>query len=313
MNSKFISFLAGVVVAGGVMGALLFRRSSNTTPVETSTAAAGESQAASAHSDLEAKLAAADAKLADLQAENVRLRGKLAGQTVASNSAARKKPNTGAGAMADMISALGGGGETNGEPSALQQMIQAQMETQINGQIAQMKSRLNLTPEQETSIRLFLQNQMKAGSELGMKMLSGSATQEEIEAAQKTVSGVTDINLLLSPEQRVEYTKMQTEEKQNGARLMANQNLLQVQSTLGLTQEQQDKLYSVFYDSAFSTLGGNSGGEGQASSPLDLRGRMEKEVAAMKGILTPEQIDQYRALQEQQINMVESIMKKGGK
>ncbi|HAB19226.1 MAG TPA: hypothetical protein DCE44_22660, partial [Verrucomicrobiales bacterium] len=116
---------------------------------------------------------------------------------------------------------------------------------------------------------------------------------------------------LLTPEQQTAYAELQREERSNSARLMANSELLQMQSALGLSQEQQDQAFRALYAESERQFGNDpSDGFGQAPN---FREMTERKLKALKGVLTPEQYERYRSMQEQQLKMVETLMPKGGK
>ena len=316
MKLKVVGFATVGAIVVVVAAVILFMR--HRVPVSESPASAqngaGETTTGAPESTA-AKPAAPDAKLTELQMDNARLRAKVASLVNSTNSGAAESTNDGgvAGMMKAFTALMGADGDTNGG-GQLQKMIKSQMEIQVNGQISRMKTRLNLTPDQETQVRTMLTQQMKTGMDMGMKMLNGTASADDIQAAQKTAAEPTDIKTLLTPEQQAEYAKMQVEDRQNNARLMANQNLLAIQGALGLNQDQQDKLYNVFYQSADTQLGGGTPNpDGTTPDPLDFHAKLDKELAAMKDILTPEQLTQYKTMQEQQIALMESMMKKGKK
>lgn len=312
MNLKVLAIAGAGVVAVAVTALVLLRRDSTHSDLTASTLTPSENATAGAPEETAAKPAATDTKLTELQMDNARLRAKVASLVKSTNAGAAESTNDGgvAGMMKAFSAMMGADGDTNGG-GQLQKMIKSQMELQVNGQISRMKTRLNLTPDQETQVRTMLTQQMKSGMDMGMKMLNGTASADDIQAAQKTAAEPTDIKTLLTPEQQAEYAKMQVEDRQNNARLMANQNLLAIQGTLGLNQDQQDKLYNVFYQSADTQLGGGTPNpDGTMPDPLDFHAKLDKELAAMKDILTPEQLTQYKTMQEQQIALMESMMKK---
>jgi hypothetical protein len=249
-------------------------------------------------------LADVEARLDALKVENVRLTGKLAELT---RKAAEKKSADEKPSFAKMFAAaLGGGdGDTN-SGGAFQDMIKAQMDMAVSGKLDAMKARLKLSPEQEASIRKLLEGSMTKGADLAGKMLSGKATPEELKDIGNPGSPEEAIKAILTPEQQAEYATMQTEERQNTARLMANQNLLQMQSTLGLTQDQQDKAFAVFYNQALDGASLPGGG-----NSLDFRGNLDRNMNALKDILSEDQLVRYRTLQEQQVKLMESILPKG--
>jgi len=121
-----------------------------------------------------------------------------------------------------------------------------------------------------------------------------------------------EIKALLTPEQAKAYEEYQQEEKVSNARLAANAELLQMQGALGLSQEQQDRVFSALYDFTLDTLNGKI----EDSIPKDgdpaaaVSRHLDRKVRALEGVLTPEQMGSYRNLQESQAKMIQDMLPK---
>jgi hypothetical protein len=207
------------------------------------------------------------------------------------------------------LAALFGGEGTNDNTEALSGMMKAAVEQQIEGKIYGMKTRLNLTPDQEAAVREILGKEMKRGTELAQKMFTGEMSMEELqEEAMKDANPVNQreqIKALLTADQQEAYDAFEKEEQQRMARLVANSELLQLQGALNLDEAQQDKVYRVLAEQAQGQLGGEGGG-------FDFGRMSDKKAEALKGVLTPEQFEQYKKFQEQQQKFIESFMPKSG-
>ncbi len=83
-----------------------------------------------------------------------------------------------------------------------------------------------------------------------------------------------------------------------------------MQSALGLSQEQQDKVFQALYAQTEQQLSGAANG----SSPkaYDPTTMMTQKLEAMKGVLTEEQFTRYKAMQEQQMKLIQAFLPQGG-
>jgi len=316
MNSRPIVLLA-VFVVGIAVGAAGSYAVLSGRQQDVAERLAAETAANTARADeLRDSLANAERLRSSLEQDNLTL-GKRVQELmrqVASNTpvaaavpAARKRP-------ANPFAAMFGGddeGGTNQISQAMQGMMQAAIKNQIEGKLSLMKSRLNLTPEQEASIRALLEKQMGAGVEMAQKMMAGDASMEELAAAQQAqVTPDQKIEDLLTPEQLPLYEALQGEERQNQARLVANAEMLQMQGALGLTQEQQDQVFQVLYQQTEQQL--NPETFRDATTPFSFRDTLDRKIEALRPVLNPGQLQRYREMQEQQLKLIEAFAPAAG-
>ncbi len=259
-------------------------------------------------------------QIAKLQADNEMLLAKLQTLT-ASNQAmaetiAQKAPGKSKAAANPFAAMFGGGGDgdTNGMGGAMQQLIKSQLEQQTEGKISRMKTRLQLTPEQEQKVRDSMGKANEQMMAMTQKMYSGDAKPEDVKDLSSTAAaGPQVINEILTPEQQTEYAVMQKEELQNNARLMANAEMLQLQGSLGLSQEQQDKVFGVLYQQTLDTTSGataNPVAAATADPTAAMQQALDKKIEALTPILTPDQLKSYRDLQEQQLKLIQAFIPK---
>ena len=240
-----------------------------------------------------------------------------ASNQVLSEALAQKRPAKPQSAAGPLAAMFGGGsdGETNAIAGAMQQLIKSQLEQQIEGKISRMKARLRLTSEQEQAIRESMNAAIKKMLAATQKMYSGEAKSDDIaNIASSDATGMQPIEDLLTPEQRTEYDALQKEEFQNTARVAASAEMIQLQSSLGLTQEQQDKVFSALYQQSVDPVSGLEATQKSASindPAAALQQVFDKKVEALKPILTSEQLKTYRDLQEKQIQMIQAFFPKG--
>lgn len=249
------------------------------------------------------------AKLQELSASN---------QTLTA-AAANVKEATASKEPGNVFAAMFGGGDgaTNEMTSAIQKMVKAQMDQQLEAKMSRMKSRLNLIPDQESQIRDVLSQVNEKTIAVSQAFMGGHAKPEDLkDAAADSAAAPKTIESVLTPEQLTEYAALQKEELQGSARLMANAEMLQMQNTLGLTQEQQDKVFGVLYQQTLDTTSGNANpvsdafSGGDPNSIAEFQKAIDKKVEGLKGILTPEQLKTYRETQEQQMKLIQAFMPK---
>ena len=312
MNIKVIvPFLFGVALGIAATTVYLVNHQSTSTsmtvaPVETHESAPGVSEAKTRDRE----------RIAKLEADNEKLLARLQAVT-SSNEVMKATASTSVGKPKEVVNpfaAMFGGGEdgTNAMAGAMQKLIKGQLDQQLETKMSRMKAKLQLTAEQEAQIRETLTKANDQALAMTEKMYSGKAKAEDLkDASSLEAAAPKAIEELLTPEQKTEYEAMQKEEQQGNARLMANAEMLQMQNSLGLTQDQQDKVFGVLYQ---QTLDGTSLAATENKS--DPVGTMEKaidrKVEALKGILTDDQLKSYRGLQEQQLKLIQAFIPKTG-
>ena len=255
---------------------------------------------------LKSDLTAARSQLEKANAVNDKLASRVQELLKRENNAATALPEKKTGGLVGLF----GGDGTNGMSEAMGKMVKAAIEQQLEAKIAGMMAKLNLTPDQEKAVRAIMEKQMSSGIESPQKMFKGELSADEVEKMGKgTKSEEAQIKELLTPEQVAAYDVYQTEEKTRMARLMANSEMMQMQASLQLTEEQQDKAFAVL---AEQTLGQLNVYDGNPAGAGDFwKRQFEKKAEALQGVLTPEQLERYRKFQEQQMKMYEALMPKG--
>jgi hypothetical protein len=302
VSSKIIPFLTGLAIGAAACALVLSQKppSPGTTQGNPNTAVSSNRP-----TELEAELAAAKARLKKANADNDKLSARVQEFMQGENNLATlEKPKTRKTGLAAMF----GGDGTNGMSEAMSGMMKSVLEQQTDAKLAGMKAKLNLTPEQEKAIREIMAQQMSRGVEMAQKMFKGELSKEEMEKMGKEPmkSEEEQIKALLTPEQIAGYDDYEKEEKVRMARLVANSELMQMQTTLQLTEEQQDKVFAVLAEQAQSQFDPKSTG----TNGFDFRHQAETKAEALRGMLTPEQFERYRKFQEQQIKMIEAFMPK---
>jgi hypothetical protein len=313
MNIKVIvPLLFGVAL--GIAGATVYLVNHQTasaplavTPIESHESAPVVSETATRDRERIAKLEADNEKLlARLQA--VTASNEVMKATISTSASSKPKE------VVNPFAAMFGGGEdgTNAMAGAMQKLIKGQLDQQLEAKMSRMKAKLQLTPEQEAQIRETLTKANDQALAMTEKMYSGKAKAEDLkEASSLEAAAPKAIEELLTPEQKTEYAAMQKEEQQGNARLMANAEMLQTQNSLGLTQEQQDKVFGVLYQQTLDTTSA-AATENKSDPVVTMEKAIERKVEALRGVLTDEQLKSYRDLQEQQLKLIQAFIPKTG-
>jgi len=192
--------------------------------------------------------------------------------------------------------------------AAIADMTKAVIKQQMDMRLAALTSRLKLTPEQESAMRDILDKQAEIAQSMSEKMLSGKMSKDELQQAIKDQGGNGDMDKqiqdMLSPEQAAAYQSYQTDEKKTAAETQANMELMQIQSTLNLTEAQKDKVFNVIYQQSAQQMGL----DGSKPASLDIEAQMEAKKAAMQSVLTPEQFDNYVKFVDGQKKMINAML-----
>lgn len=309
-SSRWLPFLGGLAL--GAVVATLVARQFQPQPQPTIPPEAQAQGAAAAPSPAAEALAKAQERVTKLEADNLKLAERVQALSKATAAAPAAKPKKSQETVNPFAAMFGGeDGGTNEAGKAMRGVMEAAIKQQMEGKMRQLKAKLNLTPEQEESIRGILEKQFGAGRAIAEKMFSGKATEGDIaDATQTQGNPEAQIKALLSPEQQAAYDEVQSEELRNNARLMANAELLQMQGALGLNQEQQDSVYKALFKATQEQF---SGLTADPTKAMDFRGNLDRKLNALKGVLTEEQFKSYEEMQRQQLKLIESMLPKGAK
>lgn len=239
--------------------------------------------------------------------EVIQLRGRIAAAT----NAPAIKPAAVVAKAADTLQ------ETNGVNSKMGGIMKIAMEQQLLGKVPLMKAKMKLTDEQEEAVKQIYRKQLDQMGDSYTKIFSGDMTKEDMKKmGQSGFNPEEQIKALLTPEQLDLYKDYKTEETTSTARLVANSELIQMQTSLGLTQDQQDQVFKALYDHTFTQMSGNlTSGDGEKPPTTGgvgatLQWQTDQKIKTLEGILTPEQLKKYREMQESQMKMVNSLLPK---
>ncbi len=201
---------------------------------------------------------------------------------------------------------------TNLISGAMAEGIKQAMEQQVEGRLSRMTASLHLTPDQAQAARDILSRQAQAMSTGMQQVFSGKYDKEQLLQLGKNAGNPDEqIKALLSPEQSALYPTYQQEEAAYNARMTANSELLQLQSALGLTPEQEDRAFAALYEASLHELNGDA--KPTATNQVEaMQWVLEQKAKALEPVLTPTQMESYRQQQATQLKLVKNIWDKMG-
>jgi hypothetical protein len=204
----------------------------------------------------------------------------------------------------------------------MKQAVKQAMEQQVEGQLSRMTASLHLTPEQAQAARDILMRQAQAMSAGVDQAFSGKLNLDELASLGKDAGNPEEqIKALLTSGQQAAYPGYKQEEAAHNARMAANTELLQMESTLGLTSEQEDRAFAALYDVNFNQLTGSpTPTSAPASTNLAdmmqgvvqgvMQGAFDQKTKALESVLTPTQMENYRQQQARQLKAANDILGK---
>lgn len=296
MKSKLLLLLTGVAVGIVVSAAAwLIRRPARVEFIN---------QLVADRQHLQTTQTLLEKRVAQLESDNRALK-----QTAAATPAPVKTPRRQSRAEgASPFAAFFGGAKngTNSPGRAMEQLMKAGLQQQVEAKVSALKLRLKLTDLQETAIRERLQSQFDRAGEMATRMFQGKPSKDALQNVSADAQTTeTAIRQLLTPEQLAEYDRYQQEERQTQSARVANLELLQMQSALQLTTEQQEQVYNILYD---QTLKGLAAEGGNANRLSNWQQQLTARTDALRGVLTAEQFQVYEKQQAAQRQMVSSWM-----
>jgi RNA polymerase sigma factor (sigma-70 family) len=191
---------------------------------------------------------------------------------------------------------------------AMSDAMKQAMEQQVEGRLSRMAASLHLTPEQTQAIHDILMKQAQLMSAGMQQAFSGNFNKEELaKLAKEGGDPEAQIKALLTPEQQAAYPACQREEAGHNASLAANSELLQLQTTLGLTPDQLDRVYAALYDLNFSQLNGSLK-PSSANMADTMQWVLDHKAEALEPVLTPTQLEKYRQQLATQAKLQKDIL-----
>lgn len=162
-------------------------------------------------------------------------------------------------------------------------------------QMLSLRTHLQLTPEQESALGAFLNEQNELHlrlRRLQMEGRSNSPERSEIQQALSHLSLEQFAQTLLSADQQERFEELQSATEVARVETRASRMLSQVSPLLNLSETQKDQLYALYYEQIRSgqSMSATMGEEGE----LDMDTYMNASINAVKPFLSPEQLQIYR-------------------
>ena len=130
-----------------------------------------------------------------------------------------------------------------------------------------------------------------------MQQFYGKYDKEALDKLKKDAGDPeTQIQTLLTPDQKAAYSNYQQEEAAHNARISANFAILPLRDTLDLTTEQEDRAFAALYQVSFDQLSGKAKPPTTNEVEATLWDR-DLRAKALEPILTPTQLESYRQQQ----------------
>ena len=180
------------------------------------------------------------------------------------------------------------------------QMAKAMQQQKMETKMAGLKLRLHLTDDQVQAIQDLMDKQIQFQQDLTEKMVAGNMSPADMgkaaAAAGPPPNWESQMQGILTPDQSTAFQAYQDDEKKAAFETQANSELSQIQSTLQLSDDQKDKVFTVLYQQKAQP----------ASGSYDDRQAATK--AAMQAVLTPEQFDAYGKYMDSQKKRMDSMV-----
>ena len=150
-------------------------------------------------------------------------------------------------------------------------------------------------------------NVMSAGMQ---QAFSGKFDKDELTRLGKDAGDPdAQIKALLTPDQKAAYPNYQQEEAAYNARQAANMELLQLQSSLNLTSEQEDRVFAALYEVSLDQLAGSSKPT-TTNRAEAMQWVFDQKAKALESALTPTQLETFRQQQATQLKLIKDIWSK---
>lgn len=152
--------------------------------------------------------------------------------------------------------------------------------------VAQISKRLGLNNEQENAMQEILAAQQEQTHRFMTNQFDGSDNRVESNVERITSDDIMDLaREIMTPAQFEDYSETKVQERQSRNEMIATAQLSRLAPALGLSDEQKDAAYSIYYSEADE----NS----DAFDPLGMEESRKKSGEVIYEMLTPEQKELY--------------------
>ena len=251
-------------------------------------------------------LDSANARAAELERENRRLKGDLA---------AAKRPE------GETITAAPVEPEEEESEGAGSAVLKAMMEfgaqearRKVDQEVAELAERLNLTEAQQEEVRAALLAKLEKQQAAGLLMMQGGASISDLAAADEDNFSEVDAAMakILSPEQMEEYAAYAHQREEKRVEKKANEELDSLVALADLSEQQADQAWDLFVEV--------NAGEKPGEIPPDLTmedfegwidDAIDNRLEGLESILNEEQLTAYRGSTEDFRSMIMALVSGG--
>ncbi len=204
-------------------------------------------------------------------------------------------------------------GSETAAPNPMAGFIKAALAQRYKQKLLLLKSRLNLTPQQEVALQAAMDEESKMAEEMGTKMFQGGkidpqAIRNAFNDPNRTKGVDKTLNEILTPEQKTTYQQIQDDEKKSTAETMATYQMNQLAPALQLSETQKDQVYAALYQAQINPQ--TSPGSNPSNPASYLENQAKAKEDALAKILTPEQMTTYRQQSQSQLDMQKAMMQR---
>lgn len=201
-------------------------------------------------------------------------------------------------------------GVSEGIAAPLAAMTQGVLEQRSQRQLARLQQRLDLNPFQTETIRQILERRARGMAETMKHIYSGKPDPTEIDAIREDIRDPEEqILAILTPDQQLAYAQMRAEERAETALRSANNEFLELRSTLDLRDDQEDRVFNILHDQARRQQFASDSDDPEPADPVEAMQRvMQRKLEALEGVLTADQLAGYQKQQELQLGFLKGML-----
>ncbi len=188
-------------------------------------------------------------------------------------------------------------------------ILKSHLDQQRDQRFQMLKSRLRLTPDQETALKAAMDSEEKMQSEGASALLNGGKIDPSAYKGLKTVDQT--LNEILSPDQKTAYQQLKTDEKNSSAEMMASVQMNQVAPMLQLNDAQKDQMVSALEQvqlSASDPAWIKANVTNMTDPAAILQAQQKARNDALAKILSPDQLATYEQQAQAQLTMQQQMM-----
>jgi hypothetical protein len=250
-------------------------------------------------------LVTAQAALIQKDAEIQRLQSRLA-KVDSEKTVAQKEDETLRNQIAGLEDELKQGSRARSVFNSMIAMGMDSFRHRQESQIVPLKTRLNLTPDQESALRHYFDEEAQFQEEVTAAAWAGKNISDEEKKKRSASLGSLEEKLkqILNPEQMMAYQEFQEADRLAQTELSAHRGMNEISALFPLDEDQKTKIYDVFYEEF------NFQGEGQAGDQSYIgiiRQRHDYLKDKLSKILTPEQLQTWSKLKEGEMKVQQEM------